>query len=351
MVGRLPDSGGQNRTQARVFDSRLRCRPDSQASAKASCGAVASTQSGETYADGNGDVRRLHRTILRAERASHTEAIHTQTVSLHNQLSPQTCIWSQASLRYLDSRDSDFCVEQVRLRFGMGSLQPSSQSDVEDFCEREEVGTLRWRQSGERNRSTREGRGSRENSTHAGASSTSVGRAPGTGSNDGIGRHSCRLARRRDSRPALAGRGSTESVASDSAGRLPGRSGISKDRQQTHSSLAGIPRGGATASLRDFHATGWAGIPYPHRWAVQRHQSASPSSQTGWQADRNPLGRLAYAQTDSRNPALASRSVPKGRSGAAWARTYLHHNGCIHATNSRPSTGSSREDVSIGDEW
>ena len=64
--------------------------------ARVSCGTVASTQSGETYADGNGDVRRVHRTILRAERASHTEAIHTQTVSLHNQLSPQTCIWSKA---------------------------------------------------------------------------------------------------------------------------------------------------------------------------------------------------------------------------------------------------------------
>ena len=125
MVGGLPDSGGQDRTQARVFDSRLRSRPDSQASAKASCGAVTSTQSGETYADGNGDVRRVHRTILRAERPSHPEAIHTQTVSLHNQLSPKTCIGSQALLRYLNPRNSNFCAEQVRLRFGMGSLQPS----------------------------------------------------------------------------------------------------------------------------------------------------------------------------------------------------------------------------------
>src|SRR5579871_505793 len=143
MVGGLPDSGGQDRTQARVFDSRLRCRPDSQASAKVSCGRVASTQSGKTYADGNGDVRGIRRTILRAKRASLTEAIHTQTVSLHNQLSPQTCIWSETSVRYLDPRYPNLCVEQIRYRFGMGSLQPSPQSHVEGFCQREEVGALR----------------------------------------------------------------------------------------------------------------------------------------------------------------------------------------------------------------
>ena len=80
--------------------------------------------------------------VFRAERASHVEAIHAQTVSLHAQLSPQTCIWSETSLRHLDSRYSNFCAEQVRLRFGMGSLQPSSQFDVEGFCQRKEVGTL-----------------------------------------------------------------------------------------------------------------------------------------------------------------------------------------------------------------
>src|SRR5260370_3522455 len=127
MVGRLPDNGWQDRSQTGINDSRIRIRCVPQASAKASCGTLASAESREADPDGNGNLCGLHREVFRPQCPADVEAIHAQTVSLHAQLSPQTCIWSQTSVRYLDSRNPNLCAKQVRLRFGMGSLQPSPQ--------------------------------------------------------------------------------------------------------------------------------------------------------------------------------------------------------------------------------
>jgi hypothetical protein len=61
---------------------------------------------------------------------------------------------------------------------------------------------------------------------------------------------------------------------------------------------------------------------------------------------RGSLAGLAYPPTDSRNPALASGSLPKGRSSAARTRTHVHNHGHLHPTDSDPSTRRRRENVS-----
>lgn len=352
VVGRLPYTGWPNRSQTGIHDSRIRRRSVAQASAKTCFGTLASSKSRQADAYGNGNFCGLYREVFRPQCSAYIETIHTQTVSIDTQLSPQTCIRSQASMRYLYPRNPNLCTEQVRFRFGMGSLQSSPQSDVEGLCQCEKVGTLRRRQSRNWGRSTGKGSGPRTNSSYTGTKQASVACSVGTGSNDGPNRNCCRSKGRGDSRLALARRGLSQSVDSDSTSRLSGHDWIAEDqRQQTHPTLTRIALSGPQESLRRLRTAGRPGIPYPHRNAIQRLEPPRPPSQTGWQGCWSALGGLAYPPTDPRNSALANWSFSQGRSGATRARTHVHDYGHLYPTNSKPSTRRRRENGSIGDEW
>ncbi len=175
MVGRLPQRRRQNRSETRVYDSRLRCRVDSQASVEARFGEAPAAQPGETYADGNDQVQRFHRSLLRPKRTAYTEAVHAEPVSLYTQLSPQTSIWSQAPLRCFHPEPPIVGAEQNGGRFRLGGPQSPRKPDVEGVRIGEEMGTLRGGEPGHWRGITGKDTGSRETCAYGKPDSAPVG--------------------------------------------------------------------------------------------------------------------------------------------------------------------------------
>ena len=142
-MGRLRQSGWNDRAQKGVEDSRLRCRSHQTASSATRRGGLATPQSGQAVAGRYDHIRRIYRKVFRAERAPHVETFNSESLSFNPQLLPRTCFWSQAALRYFDSRSSVFRSGKIRFRFGVGTLQSSPQPDVEDLLLCEELETIR----------------------------------------------------------------------------------------------------------------------------------------------------------------------------------------------------------------